>query len=231
MPIDGITLEAYQQAIATTFPDLEVRSVSLFGQGWANQTCLVNDALVFRFPVGADSEQQLLGEIRLLPVIAPELPLPIPDYQYVAQASDAYPYAFAGYPLIPGTSYPRPPEALRQAIWWRPAVGNFLTALHRIPVHKAIEVGLQGYQTAEVWRDALAQKHEPYEQHVFPLMTGSQRQAVRGFLRQAVADARMASFSPVIIHQDFDFHNILIDVEAQKVTGSWISGLALSAIL
>jgi len=212
-------IEAYQQAISAQFPDLQIRSISFFREGWANRLCLVNNDLIFRFPVDASSEQQLLLEIRLLSVLAPELPLPIPNYRYVAPASDAYPHAFAGHPLIPGASYPRAPEALRQATWWRPAVGDFLSALHGIPIGKVATVGLQGYLTAEAWRDALAQKHGPYKEHVFPLMPTAQRPAVRRYLSEAIDDERMISFSPVVIHQDFGFHNVLVDLAGERVTG------------
>lgn len=201
------------------FPDLPIRSISFFGEGWANRLCLVNNTLIFRFPLDTHSEQQLLGEIRLLPVLAPELPLAIPNYQYIAPASVAYPYPFVGYPLIPGTSFHQAPVSLRQDTWWRPAVGGFISALHRISIHKVVAAGLNGYQTAQIWRDALASKHEPFERYVFPLLPGSLRQSITHYLDNAIHDERMVLFSPVVIHQDLDFHNLLIDLEAKQVTG------------
>lgn len=214
-----MTEDQYQHAISRNFPDLSIYSLSIFGEGWANCLCLVNNNLIFRFPLDAHAEQQLLGEIRLLPVLAPELPLPIPNYQYIAPASDAYPYPFVGYPLIPGTSFLQANESLRQATWWRPAVGKFLSALHGVLIYKVVAVGLHGCQTAQAWRDAVAQKHEPYEQHVYPLLTKSQRQSISHYLHTAIRDERMVSFSPVVLHQDFDFHNILVDFNTQQVTG------------
>jgi len=214
-----MTLEFYQHAISAHFPDLCIHSIAFYKEGWGNRLCLVNGAIVFRFPVDPHGAHQLEREIRLLPILAPELPLPIPTYQYVAPASDAYPYPFVGYPLIPGASYPQPPVTLREAIWWRPAVGDFLTALHRIPIQKVVATGIEGYETSHAWRDALAQKHGPYEQHIFPLISAGLRQNIRRYLREAIRDERMMSFSPVVIHQDFDFYNILVDLDAQQVTG------------
>ena len=213
------TIDSYRRAISTYFPDLQIRSITFFGEGWANRLCLVNETIIFRFPLDAHSEGQLQSEIRLLPVLAPELPLPIPDYQYVAPTSDAYPYPFVGYPRIPGISIKNAPEALRQAVWWRRPVGKFLTALHRIPVYKVVAAGLNGYQTSQSWRDALAAKHELFERHVFPWLPASQCRSIARYLHASVRDEHMLSFSPVVLHQDFDFHNFLVDLETQQVTG------------
>ena len=212
-------LDQYQQAISAHFPDLPIGSIFLLREGWANRLCLVNHTIVFRFPLDSYSEGQLLREIRLLPVLAPELPLPIPNYTYIAPASEAYPYSFVGYPFIPGISIPQPSEALRQAQWWRPQVGKFLTALHRIPVDRVVATDLEGYQTAQAWRDALATKHEPFARYVFPFLAAWQRKAIARYLNEAIHDERMVAFLPVVLHQDFDFHNFLIDLETQQVTG------------
>jgi aminoglycoside 2''-phosphotransferase len=214
-----ISFETYHQAITAHFHEVPIHSITFFKEGWGNKLFLVNDAILFRFPIDDFGEQQLQVEIRLLPILAPELPLKIPDYQYIAPASEIYPYTFVGYPLIPGSSYPSAPETLRQASWCRVAIGEFLTALHHIPVNKVTSTGLQGYYTAQAWCDALSQKHEPYERHVFPLIPAEQRITIRNYLLETIRDERLRSFTPVIIHQDFDFHNILVDIEAQKVTG------------
>lgn len=100
-----MTLDEYKQAISMEFPELTIESITFFREGWANHLCLVNDTLIFRFPLDAHAEQQLLLEIRLLPILAPELPIAIPHYRYIALASDGYPHPFVGYPLIPGNSY------------------------------------------------------------------------------------------------------------------------------
>ncbi|MDX9955615.1 MAG: hypothetical protein RBT75_16060, partial [Anaerolineae bacterium] len=67
--ITDLTLEGFKRAILAHFPDLPIASISFLGEGWANRLCLVNETLIFRFPLDAQSEQQLLREIRLLPVL------------------------------------------------------------------------------------------------------------------------------------------------------------------
>jgi aminoglycoside 2''-phosphotransferase len=214
-----IALEQFKQAISAHFPDLPTESISFLAEGWANRLCLVNETLIFRFPLDANSEQQLLREIRLLPVLSPELPLPIPEYKYITLKSEKYPFAFVGYERIPGESIPRPSDALRQAIWWRRQAGTFLTALHRIPIDRVMAAGLEGYATAHAWQEALAAKQALYERYVCPLLTTAQCKAMLSHLKKAINDERMVAFSPVVLHQDFDFHNFLVDLETQHITG------------
>lgn len=214
-----LNLEQFKKAILAQFPDLPITSISFLREGGANQVCLVNQTLIFRFPLDGSSEKQLLQEIRLLPILISELPLPIPDYEYISLASEEYPFAFVGYVQIPGESIHHPSTALRQAIWWRQQAGAFLTALHRIPINKVTEVGLEDYQTPQAWRDARVEKHELYERYVFSLLPATQRQVIPSLLEKAVYDERMVAFSPVVLHQDFDFHNFLVDLENQQITG------------
>jgi aminoglycoside 2''-phosphotransferase len=212
-------LQLFKNAIARHFPQLQVESLTFFAEGWANCLCLVNHTLVFRFPRDTHGGQQLLHEIRLLPVLAPYLPLAVPDYQYAAPASEYYPHPFAGYPLLPGISLAQTAEAVRQSTWWRPAVGDFLTALHAVPPSKLTAVGVEGYLTAEDWCAAITAKHGPFEEHVLPLLTAGQGNAIAHYLLQAVRDERMLAFTPVVIHQDFGYHNYLVDTQARQVTG------------
>lgn len=214
-----LLLARYTQAITAHFPDLPVRSIAFLSEGWGNRLCLVNDAVVFRFPKDADNEQHLLREMRLLPLLAPLLPLAIPHYTFIAPPSDVYPYTFVGYPFIPGVALQATSEATRNAIWWRPAVGAFLTALHAIPLDTVAAVGLAGYRTAEAWYEARIAKHQQYVQVVFPLLSPSHQCAVAQYLQTVLDDERMLSFTPVIVHQDFGFHNVLVDVAVQQVTG------------
>ncbi len=217
MTESSVTL--YLHAIASHFPDLEIHSIAYFKEGWGNRLILVNEAWVFRFPLDAHGEQQLLKEIRLLPLLAPDLPLPIPSYAYVAPVNAAYPYSFAGYRLIPGISMQQASDEVRRENWWRPAVGAFLTALHSIPVDRVAASGVTEYRTPQAWRDALAAKHGPYRRFVFPLLAPPQQAAIDEYLSAAIQDERMTSFVPVVLHQDFGYHNFLVDLEARRVTG------------
>lgn len=104
------------------------------GAGWDNAAFLINETIVFRFPLRQAMAALLLRETEILPRIALYLPLPIPDPHYIGAPTTAYPFAFAGYPLLAGRTADQQPPSLPERAKLVPALAGFLAALHRIPV-------------------------------------------------------------------------------------------------
>jgi aminoglycoside phosphotransferase (APT) family kinase protein len=143
-----ITPELASRLIAEQFPALAPVRLQPFGTGWDNVAYLVNDGLVFRFPRRAVAVPLLEREARLLPRLAPRLPLPIPAPRDVGVPTEAFPYLFAGYPRIAGT-----PAA--DLLWTDDArtanavpLAHFLAALHSVPVDDAARAGAPGDEIA-----------------------------------------------------------------------------------
>jgi len=96
--------ELYLVAIAEGFPDLTVDTFEYLSEGKDSVAWVVNRHLLFRFPKQELAEQKLLMEMRLLPELAPTLPLAIPQFTSISRTPTAsYPHAFAGYGLLDGT--------------------------------------------------------------------------------------------------------------------------------
>ncbi|HEY0872301.1 MAG TPA: phosphotransferase [Vicinamibacterales bacterium] len=88
--------------IDAQFLELAPARVHLLGEGCDSVAFEVNGTWVFRFPKNADVARQLDFESRMLPMLAAHLSTPIPEFRYRGAPSDIYPYAFAGYPKLPG---------------------------------------------------------------------------------------------------------------------------------
>jgi aminoglycoside phosphotransferase (APT) family kinase protein len=88
--------------IAEQFPEVELRSLELIGEGWDTTVWLVDDEWVFRFPRRQMVIPGLQKEMELLPQLAPLLPLPIPNPTYLGQPSAEYRLPFYGAPFLPG---------------------------------------------------------------------------------------------------------------------------------
>ena len=82
MPADK--LAHYRAAILENFPGLPLESLTYLAEGWDSLGCLVNDRLIFRFPKRPEVAGRLALETRLLPELAPTLPLPIPLRRHFA---------------------------------------------------------------------------------------------------------------------------------------------------
>ena len=127
--------------IESTFPDFAPARVEPLGAGWDNTAYLLNDEVVFRFPRRTVALALFEAEARVLPRLAPQLPLPVPVPRWVEQPEERYPWPFAGYQFLPGmpaTNVHMDVEARTNVA--RP-LGEFLRALHAIPVTEARQWG------------------------------------------------------------------------------------------
>lgn len=114
------------------FPALGVDRVQPLGAGWDNTAYLAGD-IVFRFPRRASTVPLLEREIRVLPLLAPHLPLPIPVPEWVGEPTEEYPWRFAGYRRLPGRPISGQPLTDEQLEAAAVALGDFLAALHALP--------------------------------------------------------------------------------------------------
>ena len=88
--------------IDAQFAQLAPAGVELLGIGWDNTAFLVNGEYVFRFPRRQIAVALLETETRLLPFVAPRLPLAAPLPEFVGEPEQRYPRPFAGYRKLAG---------------------------------------------------------------------------------------------------------------------------------
>ena len=125
--------------VATQFPELAGVSVEPFGFGWDNAAFLVDRRFVFRFPRRRRVAGLIEREIAILPHIAARLPLAISAPTLIGKKTSDYPWVFAGYELIAGSTA----CSVSLADWSRAdlaePLAHFLRALHNL--HAAELVG------------------------------------------------------------------------------------------
>jgi aminoglycoside phosphotransferase (APT) family kinase protein len=136
-----ITPDGMIRRIGRQFPELVPVRLEPLGVGWDNVAVLVNDGWVFRFPRRRVAAALIEREARVLPLLAPHLPLPIPVPRFRGAPGDDYPYPFSGYARLPGVTACR--AALTDAARADLAVplARFLAALHRVPVDDELRAG------------------------------------------------------------------------------------------
>ena len=97
-----------RRLIGTQFPEVELGSLRLLGEGWDNTVWLVDERWVFRFPRREVVIPGFERELAVLPRLAERLPLSVPA-----------PVAVAGRAPPPGSAPPCPAHATRRGA--RPA--------------------------------------------------------------------------------------------------------------
>jgi aminoglycoside phosphotransferase (APT) family kinase protein len=136
-----VSVALARSLIEAQFPALSPVHVEPLGFGMDNSAFRVNEGYVFRFPHRAFAVSFLESETRLLPFLAPRLPLPVPRPTFLGRPSEAYPWPFTGYPLLAGrTACAAALDEEQRAAAAEP-LARFLAALHAIPGPEAARHG------------------------------------------------------------------------------------------
>ena len=131
-----------ERLISGQFSQLAGATIARFGAGMDNVAFLVANRYVFRFPRRTIVVPLLEREERILPRIAQQLPLPIPFPQFIGKPDLGYPWTFAGYERLRGTSACSLPLSRDDRTAMARPLGEFLGALHSIDLQTGIAAGL-----------------------------------------------------------------------------------------
>jgi aminoglycoside phosphotransferase (APT) family kinase protein len=123
--------------ISARFPVLAAGSLRRIGAGWDNVVWATEDDVAFRFPRRQIAVPGVGREIALLPVLAPRLPLAIPDAAYVGAPCERFRWPWFGSRLIAGREIAEAllDDAARVAL--APRLGEFLRTLHGLELDAA----------------------------------------------------------------------------------------------
>lgn len=137
----NLSIDLARSVISEQFPRFANQSLVELGSGWDMIAFLVGGEYVFRLPrrqLGADL---VAIEINVQPRLAPLLPLPIPNPEFVGRPSDRYPWLFAGYRMIPGKTACSRNLSDSQRAALIPSLASFLSTLHSIPPAQVQQLG------------------------------------------------------------------------------------------
>lgn len=125
-----MSAELARALLRSQFPDLADAPLALLGRGWDMDVWRCG-GLVFRFPRRPLAIPLCETELRVLPQLAPLLPVRIPVPSHIGRPEAAFPAPFYGHPYLPGRTADRvhPDAAERCAL--APAIARFLRTLHQ----------------------------------------------------------------------------------------------------
>ena len=143
IPEIDVTVKRARLLIEGQYPELAPARVEPFGVGWDNTAYLVNEQYVFRFPHRRVAAGFMEAELAVLPHLAPVLPLPVPDPFFAGHPTDAYPWPFGGYRLLPGRAACAAGLDDRARARMAEPLGHFLACLHALPVKLVYNLGIE----------------------------------------------------------------------------------------
>jgi aminoglycoside phosphotransferase (APT) family kinase protein len=124
----GIDAALVRRLIAAQFPQwrhLPVRPVAV--DGWDNRTYRLGDDMTVRLPTARGYVPAVAKENRWLPVLAPALPVPIPQVLGVGEPGEGYPHPWSVRRWIDGET--AAPERIRDMAEFAEQVAEFILAL------------------------------------------------------------------------------------------------------
>ncbi len=125
-----VSPELAASLVAEQCPTLAGAPLRLLGAGFDNTAFLVDDTWVFRFPRRQVAVALLEAETRLLPTIAPLVPLAVPVPVHRGHPTERYPWPFAGYRHLSGHTACALDLDDHDRARAAPVIARFLRALH-----------------------------------------------------------------------------------------------------
>jgi aminoglycoside phosphotransferase (APT) family kinase protein len=203
--------------IAEQFPKLAPLAVEPLGSGWDNAAFTVDGRIGFRFPRRTVAANLIGREIAALPRIAPLVPLAIPAPTYIGAPTNDYPWYFAGYPLIAGTTADSHVLSDATRATFAEPLGAFLAALHAIDPRPFTVRGLPPDEIGRLDHEKRIRQTRERRDVVTAAGFGPLFETALAWLEahppQACADA-----ARTIVHGDLYARHVLLD-DADRITG------------
>lgn len=194
--------ELARRLIGGQFPQVELGSLRLLGEGWDNTVWLVDERWVFRFPRRSIAIPGVERELAALPRLAPLLPLPIPDPVFAGRPADGFPWPFFGAQHLPGAEPLGLDEGTRARLA-RP-LAQFLRVLHGADV--------DGLPADPFGRADMAIRVPKTAEQLAGLEQAGLWRVPASVHRLLDAAAELPAPEPVaVVHGDLHFRHLLVD--------------------
>jgi len=200
--------DKYVQQLKTDFPSLDIQKIEIIGQGWHHDAIEVNDSIIFRVPRGIHEQSDSVGyETAVLKHFQGLLPVEIPNPTFMApnQAYFGYP-KLQGEPLINYYSVFSEQDKARLREDWV----NIAGVIHEgLSFDEARRLNVPEFEVSIA--DA---------EGIFSI-DGIDKD-VLDFAKQTIETISaidLNSQNMSFIHNDIQFHNLLIDPQTRRVTG------------
>lgn len=190
--------------------DGAARPLRLVGTGFS--TVVVGDEeIVCRVPVNHEAARAQSRLVRLLPLIAPHLSMPIPAPLHELPASVGLPFGALVMRRLPGKTLAVSCTSTTVA----ETLTDLLIALHELSIPRTPATLLLRHDRDDADRDIWATALPAFQS----VASSDERRAAARWWDAYDTDPVRRDFQPAIVHGDFWHENMLVDASGDRVTG------------
>jgi aminoglycoside phosphotransferase (APT) family kinase protein len=161
-------------------------SLSELDDGWDYKVLVLDDAWVVRWPRHRLAVEEIEQEVELLPVLAPLLPVEVPQFEYVSREPWLVVYGLIrGEPLVA-----EDPDGVRA----------FLDALHAVDVDSVPA-------PRPDWLEEYRRQADEFRRVVVPLLDADERSRAEALLAEVET---LVGFRPALTHSDLGPTHLLV---------------------
>lgn len=199
----SIDADLVRRLVAAQFPQWAGLPVEpVVPGGWSNRTFRLGEELVVRLPSAARYVAEIEKEQRWLPMLARELPLPIPEPVGLGRPGENYPWPWSIYRWIDGTPAEKGP--IKDLAAFAGELGAFLVALRQVDTENAPPAGQHNFHRGG---DLAVYAHET--EAALDLLGETVDQAVCREIWDTALSSRW-EHDPVWVHGDVSGGNLLV---------------------
>lgn len=197
-------------------PELEVRSLRPFAEGWDYAIWAVNEEWAFRFPRRAVAVPGVEVEIAALPALAPRLPLPVPAPVFVGSPTDEFPWPFYGSRLLAGRELTTLTLDDRARVEIGRALARFLRRLHGLELE--LELPADSNRRAEMPVRVPKTREQLAELEALGLWRGGDE------VDRLLAEAEVLAppGASAVVHGDLHVRQVLVDDDVVTGVIDWV---------
>jgi aminoglycoside phosphotransferase (APT) family kinase protein len=217
MPVWAAEVDVDERLVRGLLAQLGLEDARLrkLAEGWDNSVWVVDERYVFRFPRREVAIPGVERELRMLPKLAPLLPLPVPRPAFVGKPTDGYPWPFFGAELIPGIEAGMAELDGEARLEVALELAAFLRALHTVELDEPLPLDPNG--RTDMPKRARMAREELHELDRLGLWQAPSK--LSGFLTEAERLPPPGALA--VVHGDLHFRHLLVNGHAASGVIDW----------
>nr|AMP56969.1 APH [uncultured bacterium] len=202
--------------LQTNFQELVIDSLHTLGEGWMSRAFLVNNQIVFRLPKNHEGALDTKKEINILPTLINTLSLEIPDFLYIGEQENGFP--FVGYNILSGEPLDEQlflalPREIKNFLARQ--LAQFMNEINSydVPTAKSFSVPEKNFRQhyQAVFQEAKVK--------LFPLLDNEEQEEIIRQFEQYLGKQANFSYTPKLTHSDISLNHLMYDSKNEKLTG------------